>query len=393
MAGITDVVWEAGFGSTVYTETPTWTDISAYVRSASVSRGRMSSLAKFQPSTGQLVLDNRDGRFNPDNTSGAYSPDVLIGVPIRATITVNVTTYPIFYGYARSWNPSYPKGGDSRVTVQMLDAFGLINLRGIDGNSYALQVTDERIDSVLTDISWPANLRDLDTGVVRMAAADFTDQDALTGRFSHSAYAHMQDCVDAEVGALFMSADNKVTFRNRVTNSGDAPASTFDDSEISELVMAYNDDFLWNDVRVSRNGGTQQSATNATSITNHGRRVLTKFGAPVADDTDALNTATWLADVYGDQRVRVESVKLKLYDNVAYMEALLGLELREFITIQHTPDQGDAIDEDCTIEHIRHEMMPGDWTVYLTVSPLDVLESQDYWILGTSELGTDTRLA
>ena len=393
MAGITDIVWEAGFGSTIYTASPSWTDISAYVRGASFSRGRTSSLAKFQAGSGTVTLDNRTGRFTPDNTAGAYSPDVLIGVPIRVRITISATTYDLWYGYARAWNPAYPKTGDVYTTVPMYDAFGSLNLLGVDGNAYGVQTTDERITDVLDDISWPAGLRDLDQGLVLMAAADFMDQDALTGRFAHSALAHMQDCVDAEVGSLFMTADNRVAFRNRITNSGTTAAATFTDSDISEIVTSYNDDYLWNDVRISRNGGTIQQATNATSISNHGRRVLSRFGAPVVDDSDAANSASWLAEVYGDQRLRVEAVKFKMADDASFMGDVLARDLRDFITVQHTVENGDNIDEDCTIEGIRHEMRPGDWTSYLTVSPLDTLESQEYWVLGSSELGTGTRVA
>ncbi len=55
---------------------PTWTDISAYVRSAKVVRGSTrvdSPTVRYEAGTAELRLDNRDRRFDPTNLAGPYT--------------------------------------------------------------------------------------------------------------------------------------------------------------------------------------------------------------------------------------------------------------------------------------------------------------------------------
>lgn len=54
---------------------PTWTDISAYVRGANVKRGSSrvdSPILRYEAGTAQVRLDNRDRRFDPTNLQGPY---------------------------------------------------------------------------------------------------------------------------------------------------------------------------------------------------------------------------------------------------------------------------------------------------------------------------------
>lgn len=385
---LTDVKVEAGFGSSMFDGSPSWTDISAYVRRLSVSRGRPSLEGRFVTGTGSLTVDNRDGRFNPENTSGAYSPNVKLGTPIR--VTESNAVEPIFYGSARGWPPAYPKGGDSYATVPLVDGFYNLNLEDLHGNSYIAQSTDARIGDVLDDISWPAALRDLDSGVATVQATEFAQPE---DGGEHPALAHLLDVAESEVGVLFMSKDGKVAFKNRVAQSGATASVTLDDDNIQALALAYDDDHFFNDVRIAREDGAQITVVNSTSVSTHGRRVLTRDVMPMGNDGEARNVAEWLSEIFGEQRLRIETVSLNMWSGAAHYSDVLGLELRDYINVTHVPDQGDTINQDCSVEGIRHEMVPGNWTTQLTVAPLDELETQDYWILGTSELGTSTRLA
>jgi len=49
-----------------------WTDVTSYVRGISINRGRSDETANFEAGTAQIVLDNRDRRFDPFYTSGPY---------------------------------------------------------------------------------------------------------------------------------------------------------------------------------------------------------------------------------------------------------------------------------------------------------------------------------
>lgn len=386
-----DVKVEVGFGSTMFTASPTWTDISPYVRSITTHRGRPSIEGRFTAGTASVVLDNRDGRFNPDNTQGAYYPNVKIGVPFRITRTVSDTTYPIFYGGARAWPPTYPRSQDSTVTVPLVDAFYNLQLEDLALESYSAQSTVARLGAVLDDVSWPAALRDFDVALATVQATDFAQP--FDGG-EQPALPHLLDVAESEVGVLFMSADGKVTFKNRVANSGAASKFTFTDSHITHIDLDYSDKFLWNDIRIAREDGAQVVVTDASSIAAHGRRVLTKDVMPMGSDPEALSVGSWLASIFAEQRVRVEQLTVKpLASNGALLATVLGLELRDMVTVQHTPPGGDAIDQVCAVEEIRHTITPRDWVTTLSVAPLSSLEQQDFWILDTSELDDTTVLA
>jgi hypothetical protein len=108
----------------------TWTDISAYVRSISVRRGRTDELDAFQPGTCTLVLDNRDRRFDPLNTASPYVGNLRARRQVRVTATYAAVSYPIFRGHVRGFGVAPDVSRDSVWTVQATD--GLAYLAGID---------------------------------------------------------------------------------------------------------------------------------------------------------------------------------------------------------------------------------------------------------------------
>ena len=68
----------------------TWTDITTkvYVRSPiKIKRGRSSEANNVEPSTCDLVLDNRDGRFSPRNPTGPYYGLIGRNTPLRVSVT------------------------------------------------------------------------------------------------------------------------------------------------------------------------------------------------------------------------------------------------------------------------------------------------------------------
>ena len=388
---VTNVTVEVGFSSTMLTASPTWTDITAYVRRASVQRGRPSVEGRFTTGTASLVLDNRDGRFTPENSGSPYANDNLIGVPVRITVSLGMDApRPIFYGSARAWPPTFPKSQDSFVTVPLADGFFTLNSESVHDRAYSEESTDTRLGNVLDDIGWPAGLRNLDTGLGNVQAVDFDDPG---DGGDQPALLHILDVAEAEAGVLFMSREGNVEFQNRVALSGASAAANFTDSEMSEIVVGFNGDHIFNEIRVAREDGAQITYTDTSSVTAIGRRVLTRDVMPMSNDAEALNVAEWLAGVFGTQQLRVESMKFKMHDNASFLADVLDLELRDVVNVNHVPPAGDTISQDCAVEGIRHDMQPGEWTTTLTVVPLATVESQSYWILGTSQLDVSTRLA
>lgn len=124
-----------------------WTDVTAYVRQVSTSRGRSTELESFQTGSAQIVLSNADRRFDPSHTTGPYYGALTPMRPVQITVshrdTFGITNvYPQFFGYVDGWPQSYEFVGDATVTVNVSDTFKVLNNITLDGY-YATQIASE----------------------------------------------------------------------------------------------------------------------------------------------------------------------------------------------------------------------------------------------------------
>ncbi len=101
---------EISFGT--FFGTPTWNDVSQYVRvtdnQINIMRGRSEGQSQISPGECSLTMDNRDGRFTAGNTSSPYWPNVKIGKKIRVTSLFwikNMVTNPSFEVDVSGWLP------------------------------------------------------------------------------------------------------------------------------------------------------------------------------------------------------------------------------------------------------------------------------------------------
>jgi hypothetical protein len=122
--------FEVGFSATPASDitTVTWTDITAYVRlndGVSMTRGRQDETSAVGAGVASFSLDNRDGRFTPGNTSGAYSPNVKLRRPVRISLTS--PTVILWTGYVDSWGESWNSGVQAVVRVQASDLWARLS--------------------------------------------------------------------------------------------------------------------------------------------------------------------------------------------------------------------------------------------------------------------------
>ena len=122
------VTVEVAFTSTFSTPegSRVWTDITSYVEAQtalSIAFGRNDERSQADANGLNLVLDNRDGRFTPEKTTGAYYPNVKLYRPIRIT-----AQYPAgvaqrrFTGYVLTWKPEWEGGSDAMAQVSVAGA-------------------------------------------------------------------------------------------------------------------------------------------------------------------------------------------------------------------------------------------------------------------------------
>lgn len=389
--------------------TPTWVDVSGYLMALSSRRGRQTELDRMETGYASIVLDNRDRRFDPTYTSSPYYPNV---VPMRSVRLSGVwlgSKFPIFTGFIGAWPPEYLGPLDSNVTLEAHDGFKVLGLKHLS-NAFPQQQSGERVNDVLSLVGWgtgaawtlgtgtlggtailgPVGARLIDPGASAVQASDLVDTTALQ---------HLHDVEATENGMLFMARDGTIVFHSRhaaVTAPYNVNQGTFGEQELPyvNVTIEYTDNNLWNEVRVDRDGGTTQIASDATSILRYFPRTLTQNSTLTTTDSEALSAATWLLSRYKDPKLRIREILLDGEANPnSLWPQILGRDIGDRVTVRKRPPGGGSLIEQVSIIdsiELSWAAAGGWWEARWTLSPAD---TSVYWQLGFAALGTATQLA
>ena len=117
---------EIAFASDPLDTTPTWTDVTQYVRQVNgvdINRGRNDPLSPFPTGRCTLTLSNRDRRFDSTYSSGPYYGNLKPRKQVRITATWSATDYEMFTGFVGRWPQQFTNSGlDAVVELDCFDA-------------------------------------------------------------------------------------------------------------------------------------------------------------------------------------------------------------------------------------------------------------------------------
>jgi len=343
--------------------TITWDeDITEFARSGSTARGADRELQRTEAGTGHIVLDNRDGRFTPFNVASPYYPDILPLKRIRIQAIWQEITYPVFTGYVESWPVSFPAQGDNVVTVQLVDGLKLLAQIVVSG-SFAQQNTGQRIEAVLLAAGFAPSEMDIDLGVSTVAAATLENANVLE---------HIQLMAQVEHGRFFVSRIGQFVFVDRGTQGQpDLSTRTWADDgtgmSYKDVTFVFDDSLILNDVRLTREGGMEQVASDGVSAQQYGTHSLVQTGLPLSNDAQVLDLAERYRDRYAQPELRIEG----LVDNAMQhrlWEQVLPREMGDVVSVKES--ETDIAQVSAT-EGIAHDFdfQAKTWIVSLRVSP------------------------
>lgn len=183
---------------------PIWIDITDYVISSSVKRGRNRELDRFSAGQLNVQLNNESRIFDPLNTSSPYNGNII---PRRA-IRISTGGVTQFTGVIEDWDFSYETSGASKATIKAADAFTLFAQQQLTAGTAITQTTGERVNAVLSmpTVAWPLTDRAIDTGSSTIGADVFDS--------SMTAIDYLIQVETSEQGQLFMGKSGWVTFIN-----------------------------------------------------------------------------------------------------------------------------------------------------------------------------------
>jgi len=300
-------------------------DVSAYVRTASVQRGKSRELDRYNAGQATVTFNNSTRIFDPTFEASPFYGQI---VP-RRRIRVTMDSVVQFDGVIDDWGLEYDPSGYSIATATAFDGFsqltGLVTETALVRSA---ELSGARINAILDDVDWSATARDIDTGQATLAAE--------TIPVGTNVLDYLGTIADSEPGDVFINKAGQVEFQDRL-NVATSSSLVFSDVSgvgYQGIKAVYGSELLYNSVTVSSTTGTATS-TDAQSISIFGQRDL--------ELTTLLNSGVnTLADVllarYKDPEFRFEGLNVNLDDVTALERAdILTLDLSDVIRVDLTP--------------------------------------------------------
>jgi hypothetical protein len=378
------VICRIAFASDQYAASPSWTDVSADLMELSIHRGRQNEMNRIETGTATVKLLNISGDYWPDNAGGDYSPNVKIRKRINIQATYGGTTYDLFTGFIESWEPGFilePIKGPVMV-LQCADLQKNLSRYQLNNAGYASEKTGVRIGNVLDSLGWPAGDRAIDTGEsTLLATGALADTNAMD---------HIYSVQLAEQGIFYIAGNGNATFKDRYDRPDHHASSvaTFGDNPASELPYlnpeyAMEDTLLYNDVRLTRTGGTEQTAEDTDSQTAFGAFTYQDSSMLNSTDAEVEDIAYFIMRNHKDASLRLKSISVQAgVDPTNLFPKVLGYDISTRITVKLT---AGSLDKDYHIEGFSHR-----WTAEKPLEWLTRWELSDAEIAGYPERKTVT---
>lgn len=352
-------------------------DVSEWVQSISINRGRSDQFSSFRAGTCTIVLNNNDRRFDPINEASPYWDPTLNRSGLSPRRRVQITSggnIDLFVGRITDIDVEY-NYNLSTVTIIASDDFVLL-ANAFTGAAItpSAELSGARVAAILDlpEVNFPATTRNIDTGVATVGAYQIAENTNAAGYLTRVA--------DAEQGLFFVKADGTLRFTDRVSAAFTTPVATFADDgtgiDYQHLATIYGQEFLYNRVQVTNETGTVQAANDATSQAEYGISTLNLDNMLLANDSSALTLAQTLLDLYKNPEYRFDDLRLLVSGmSPTNRNLVLGLDMGSVIEVKRTFPTGTpaSVSEEYAIERIVHQITPDRHTVTLGLYVADLL--------------------
>lgn len=371
-------------------------DITEYVEAVSTKRGRKRILNAYEAGTATVTIKDLTGIFNPANTSSPYYP-----LKPMNKIRILVDNAPIYTGYIINFNVQFASGQEdyNKVIISCADLMRILAQTQITTVTGAgsVQDTGTRIDKLLDVIGYPtgSSYRLIATGTLNAQADSGASRNLLDA---------IRTVQDTENGAFYVSAEGQAVFLNQndvgvagawisatiqpyfydVDNLGTWPFTRVTSIGFSDAKVNFDDDLIFNDITVKRTGGTDQTASDATSIAAYSRRSAIRENTLNTSDSDTLYIAKNLLNTLKDSEIRIDELVFAYHGKaLPYQEELRNVELYAAQEVKKIMPNSGLITKVYTISGIQWDITKDRYFVkFLIQEPLVRLFVLDSPVLG-----------
>lgn len=327
------------------------TDISNYVRTISINRGRSRIFDEMQTGTCVLELSNRTRAFDP-----LYSPGPFFGnIKPGKRFTVSTNGIAIFDGFVESYRYKYGRNNEPIAVVTLVDALGVLAKKKFTAWTGTVgQTVGQRLTAMLNrpEVVY-GSTRAFDTGASTLQAdAIAADTNVLT---------YGQQLSKSDLGHFFAARDGLLTFTDRRRNLNAGPTVTFinDGTGIgfADVERSTGDELLFNHVTAGRVGGATQIFENPESIAEYGILAYDATDLLLETDAQAYDYGLFIATNYSTPEDRFASFTI-IPDacDPTGQGLLASLDIGSFVRGVYDPGVGAVVDRYCIVEGINHKL-------------------------------------
>lgn len=352
-----------------------------------VKRGRRDVGDQFSAGTMSFTLNDTlaGGVFNPFDENSPYfdTAEAKPGLaPMRQVQLIrydnsNVAHY-LFKGYVVNYDYNFALGGIDTVTVYCADQFYLLAQTYLDEFDPSAELSGARIETVLDlpEVDFPLLDRDISTGTVELGHDAAYTVPAGTNVLQYISQINST----AEFGRLFMSAEGKLTFQNRIGNTLSASVADFHDDgtniPFNGVGISFEADAVVNRTVVTGLNGNTAIASDAASIATYFIQTNSITNSLLHIQGDIDTAAAYLLD--GEPEARYTSVETDfLMLTTAQRDTVASIEIGQTITVEKTFASGSgtsALAQELSVEGIEHTISVGSGhSIMLSTAPTTIV--------------------
>ena len=364
-------------------------DVTEFVLSVNIKRGRQTQLDSMSIGQATIVLDDKASNrsFDPANTASAYFQGGF-GIAPRRFVQIYGGTAgdkPLFVGRVNDLDIDYVQPNNSFALVTCTDDLSTLARTNLVAFNPSSELSSARISAILDrpEVAFSTALRSIATGVATLGTVAYDDNDNVKTALDAVAV--------AEDGRFFIDRGGTAVFQSRIDFSFSTAIMSFSDTagtayNYQNLSIGYGAETLYNRVQVGVQGLSVATAVDTTSSTEFGVTTLSLSDLPLNTLAAGTALAQNLLDKYKNPVFRFNEIGLALNGlSAAAGQDVSTLELGTLVSVTKTYTTGSpaTVTKTMFVESISHDITPGTHRVTLGLGQAQLITA---FILNTDEL-------
>jgi hypothetical protein len=359
--GVLDTAGRGTLGGIAYA------DLTSYVMSVNIKRGRQRQLDQFNAGTAQVMFNNNTRILDPLNASSPYYPWILP----RSPIIINANGVPIYTGFVQDWNLDYGLANQDRMIAVCVDNFGTLANQILNAFTPSAETTGVRVNTALDrpEINYQG-ARSIGTGSSTLGAYAVSQDTNLLN--------YLQLVNTSEQGYLYNSASGTLTFKGRSSVLNPVAGATFTsdgtDLPMMSLINQFGDELLYNYIVTQSPAGAAQTNSDATSIALYQSQNYNLLNLLNSTTTEVNGLGAYLLGKYRNPVLRFTGLSTQLAALTSdQWQIILNIDLTSIVSVKKTFNTGTPASETQTliVSGIDHKITPGSHIVSYTFESTD----------------------